>query len=109
MSKENKVNLKASDNELFEVEEIVAFESQTIKDMVEDTGTESVIPLLNVSSKILSKVIEYCRYHALEVPKSGDDKPGLSEDDVKAWDAEFVKVDQATLFDLILVCTFLIF
>ena len=78
-------------------------------DMVEDTGTESVIPLLNVSSKILSKVIEYCRYHALEVPKSGDDKPGLSEDDVKAWDVEFVKVDQATLFDLILVCTPLIF
>jgi S-phase kinase-associated protein 1 len=106
MSKDNKVKLKASDNELFEVEEIVAFESQTIKDMVEDTGTENVIPLLNVSSKILSKVIEYCRFHALEVPKIGDDKPSLSEDDVKAWDAEFVKVDQATLFDLILVCAF---
>lgn len=103
MSKELKVKLKASDDELFEVEEIVAFESQTIKDMVEDTGTDSVIPLLNVNSKILSKVIEYCRYHALEVPKSGDDKPALSEEDVKHWDAEFVKVDQATLFDLILV------
>jgi len=107
MSKELKVKLKSSDDELFEVEEIVAFESQTIKDMVEDTGTDSVIPLLNVSSKILSKVIEYCRYHALEVPKSGDDKPVLSEDDVKHWDAEFVKVDQATLFDLILAANYL--
>eukprot|EP00250_Pteridium_aquilinum_P035040 c8508_g1_i1 orf=379-858(-) len=107
MSKESKVKLKASDDELFEVEEIVAFESQTIKDMVEDTGTESVIPLLNVSSKILSKVIEYCRYHALEVPKSSDDKPALSEEDVKHWDAEFVKVDQATLFDLILAANYL--
>jgi S-phase kinase-associated protein 1 len=29
------------------------------------------------------------------------DKP--SENDLKAWDADFVKVDQATLFDLILV------
>ncbi|KAH7434252.1 hypothetical protein KP509_06G007500 [Ceratopteris richardii] len=102
MSRELKVKLKSADDELFEVEEIVAFESQTIKDMVEDTGTDSVIPLLNVSSKILSKIIEYCRYHALEVPKNGDDKPALSEEDVKHWDAEFLKVDQATLFDLIL-------
>ena len=104
MSKDNKVKLKASDDELFEVEEIVAFESQTIKDMVEDTGTECVIPLLNVSSKILSKVIVYSRFHALEACKAGDDKPALSEDEIKAWDADFVKVDQATLFDLILVC-----
>jgi hypothetical protein len=29
------------------------------------------------------------------------DKP--SENDLKAWDADFVKVDQTTLFDLILV------
>ncbi|KAI5068548.1 hypothetical protein GOP47_0016893 [Adiantum capillus-veneris] len=107
MSKELKVKLKSSDDEMFEVEEIVAFESQTIKDMVEDTGTDSVIPLLNVSSKILSKVIEYCRYHALEVPKGGDDKPALTDEDVKHWDAEFLKVDQATLFDLILAANYL--
>ena len=78
MSKDNKVKLKASDDELFEVEEIVAFESQTIKDMVEDTGTECVIPLLNVSSKILSKIMEYFCCHTLEIPKSGDGKPELS-------------------------------
>jgi S-phase kinase-associated protein 1 len=32
-----------------------------------------------------------------------EDKPAKSEDEVKQWDTEFVKVDQATLFDLILV------
>jgi S-phase kinase-associated protein 1 len=104
MSRDKKVKLKASDDELFEVEEIVAFQSQTIKDMVEDTGSDFVIPLLNVSSAILSKVIVYCRYHALEAPRIGDDKPALPDEDVREWDAEFVKVDQATLFDLILVC-----
>lgn len=37
----------------------------------------------------------------------GDGKPAKSEDEVKAWDLEFVKVDQATLFDLILAANYL--
>ncbi|MCO5603010.1 hypothetical protein L7F22_057152 [Adiantum nelumboides] len=102
MSKESKkVKLKSSDDEMFEVEEVVALESQTMKDMVEDTGSDSIIPLFNVSSKCLSKVIEYCRYHALEVP------PALTDEEVKQWDADFLKVDQATLFDLILAANYL--
>ncbi|RZR78262.1 hypothetical protein BHM03_00003542 [Ensete ventricosum] len=37
--------------------------------------------------------------------KSGEDGAtgSVADEDLKAWDAEFVKVDQATLFDLILV------
>jgi S-phase kinase-associated protein 1 len=67
-----------------------------------DTGTDAPIPLPNVSSKILAKVIEYCRYH-VEAAKTTDDKPAVGEEEVKAWDAEFVKVEQSVLFDLILV------
>jgi S-phase kinase-associated protein 1 len=70
--------------------------------MIEDTGSEDLIPLPNVSGRILAKVIEYCKYH-VEANKKVDDKPAKSEDDIKTWDSEFVKVDQATLFDLILV------
>jgi S-phase kinase-associated protein 1 len=62
-----------------------------------DTGTESTIPLPNVSSKILAKVIEYCKYHV------SAKKSETSEDETKTFDTEFVKVDQATLFELILV------
>ncbi len=99
---EKRVKLKSSDDEMFEVEEAVAFESQTVKNMIEDTGVDHPIPLPNVSSKILAKVIEYCKYH-VDNQKSTDDKPATPEDEVKAWDQDFVKVDQATLFDLILV------
>ncbi|KAH8969955.1 hypothetical protein BDL97_02G060200 [Sphagnum fallax] len=101
---EKRVKLKSSDDEMFEVEEAVAFESQTVKNMIEDTGVDHPIPLPNVSSKILAKVIEYCKYH-VDNQKSTDDKPATPEDEVKAWDQDFVKVDQATLFDLILVMT----
>jgi len=62
-----------------------------------------MIPLPNVNGKILAKVIEYCRYHVEAAKKGADDKPAKTEDEVKSWDTDFVKVDQATLFDLILV------
>jgi S-phase kinase-associated protein 1 len=103
---ERRVKLKSSDDEMFEVEESVAFESQAVKNMIEDTGMDHPIPLPNVSSKILAKVIEYCKYH-VDNQKAGDDKPATSEDEIKAWDLDFVKVDQATLFDLILAANYL--
>jgi len=99
MSSARKITLKSSDGEAFEVDEAVALESQTIKHMIEDDCADSGIPLPNVTSKILAKVIEYCKKHVDAA--NPDDKP--SEEDLKAWDADFVKVDQATLFDLILV------
>ena len=67
-----------------------------------DTGTEAAIPLPNVSAKILSKVIEYCKFH-VAAEKKVDDKPAKGEEEVKNYDSEFVKVDQGTLFELILV------
>ncbi|CAH1423414.1 unnamed protein product [Lactuca virosa] len=104
MSSSSKVIvLKSSDGETFEVEEAVALESQTIKHMIEDDCADTSIPLPNVTSKILSKVIEYCKKH-VETPKT-DDK--AAEDDLKSFDAEFVKVDQGTLFDLILAANYL--
>ncbi|KAL9395128.1 hypothetical protein Peur_014413 [Populus x canadensis] len=105
MSTGRKFILKSSDGESFEVDEAVAVESQTIKHMIEDDCADNGIPLPNVTSKVLAKVIEYCKKH-VESPKS-DDRPSSAADDLKAWDTEFVKVDQATLFDLILAANYL--
>ncbi|OMO87387.1 SKP1 component [Corchorus capsularis] len=73
--------------------------------MIEDDCADNGIPLPNVTSKILSKVIEYCKKH-VEAPKS-DDRSASVEDELKLWDADFVRVDQATLFDLILAANYL--
>ncbi|KAI3851583.1 hypothetical protein MKX03_020754 [Papaver bracteatum] len=101
MSTTNMVTLKSSDGETFDVKESVALQSQTIKHMIEDDCADNGIPLPNVTSKILAKVIEYCKKH--------DDNANEKEkdDELTNWDAEFVKVDQATLFDLILAANYL--
>uniref|UniRef100_A0A0C9QLX3 SKP1-like protein n=1 Tax=Wollemia nobilis TaxID=56998 RepID=A0A0C9QLX3_9CONI len=97
------LRLKSSDDQIFEVEEAVAFESQTIKNMIEDIGIDTTVPLFNVSGKILARVVEYCKYHV----DSRRDNSSLSEEDIKRWNDEFVNVDQATLFDLILAANYL--
>ncbi|CAD6252265.1 unnamed protein product [Miscanthus lutarioriparius] len=106
------ITLRSSDNEEFEVEEAVAMESQTIRHMIEDDCADNGIPLPNVNSKILSKVIEYCNKHVHAAAKPADaadanTAAGGGGEDLKNWDAEFVKVDQATLFDLILAANYL--
>ncbi|XP_073045826.1 SKP1-like protein 1A [Primulina huaijiensis] len=107
---QNTIMLKSSDGETFEVEEAVAVESQTIKHMIEDNCADTTIPLPNVTSKILAKVIEYCKRHVESAAKPSSD--GVStdkvvDDELKNFDTEFVKVDQGTLFDLILAANYL--
>ena len=69
----------------------MALESQTIKHMIEDNCADNGIPLPNVTSKILSKVIEYYKKH-VETPKL-DERATTVDDELKAWDADFVKVN----------------
>ncbi|XP_044509619.1 SKP1-like protein 1B isoform X2 [Mangifera indica] len=107
-SAENKkIMLRSSDGETFEVDEVVAKESQTIKHMIEDECADTVIPLPNVTSQILSKVIEYCKRHVEANASKESGMLKFSDEDLKNWDQEFVKVDQNTLFDLILASNYL--
>ena len=63
------------------------------------------MPLPNVTAKILSKVMEYCKFHVAAKSKTEEDKPSKTDEEISVWDKDFVKVDQATLFELILVRT----
>ncbi|KAH9622554.1 hypothetical protein KSS87_020077 [Heliosperma pusillum] len=110
-----KIILNSSDNELFEIKESVALQSQTIKHMIEDDCADNAIPLPNVTGIILAKVIEYCDKHADDVDKNKNSSDtytpsyvtSSADDEIKKWDADFVKVDQDTLFDLILAANYL--
>ncbi|XP_019190347.1 PREDICTED: SKP1-like protein 1A [Ipomoea nil] len=99
MSSTKMIILKSCDGEIFEVEEAVAVKMQMIKYMIDDDCVDTTIPIANATGKILSKVIEYCKSHS-EAAKT-------SQDDLKDFDANFIKVDHKTLLDLIMAANFL--
>jgi len=64
---------------------------------------ETPIPLLNITGAILDKVIKYCEHHKDDAP-APEYQPGA---EIVGFDADFVKVDQSTLFEMILAANFL--
>ncbi|VDN02480.1 unnamed protein product [Thelazia callipaeda] len=113
-----KITLISSDKETFKVDRNVIRLSTTINTMLQDLGMDNQeggdidmvegIPLQNVNSSILKKVIHWCEYHKDDPisPDDGDNKEKRT-DDIPSWDVEFLKVDQGTLFELILAANYL--
>ena len=67
--------------------------------------SETEIPLPNVKTSVLNKVVKYLVYHA-DNPAKEIEKPLKSAnmaEVVSQWDADFVDVEQEVLFELILV------
>ncbi|CAA7048226.1 unnamed protein product [Microthlaspi erraticum] len=105
-----KIVLRSSDDQIFEVEEAVALQSQTIAHMIEDDCVEKGVPLANVAGNILAIVVEYCNKHVVVVVPDGDgdSSSSSSEEELKKWDDDFIsKLDKPTLFSLILAANYL--
>ncbi|KAJ3026457.1 UNVERIFIED_CONTAM: hypothetical protein HDU68_005632 [Siphonaria sp. JEL0065] len=109
------VKLTSSDAHEFTVERAVAERSVLLKNMLEDVGDsdDSPIPLPNVNAVILKKVLEYCEHHKTDpLPNPDEDKDNLDPgrrraDDIEEWDADFIKVDNEILFEIILAANYL--
>lgn len=65
-----------------------------------------VSPGLSCVYSCVLKVIQWCTHHKDDPPPPEDDENKEKRtDDIPVWDQEFLKVDQGTLFELILVNT----
>jgi len=104
------VKLKSSDGEVFTIDYRAAMCSTTIKTMFDDLGMddgeEVPIPLPNVDAITLKKVIEWVEHHKDDpVPTEDDEK---KEDDLfSTWDAQYLRVDENTIFELTLAANYL--
>ena len=110
----------SQEGDQFEVDKKVVMMSELVKVMLggseeeenKSTGSsegDNEIPLPNVKTNVLAKVIEFCKHH-VDKPMADIEKP-LKDNDMKnvveAWDAEFVEVDQELLFELILAANYM--
>ena len=116
------VELLSQEGEKFKVPKAVAVQSELVKTMIDDNDEDDdededddaadsqEIPLPNVKASVLTKVIEFCKYHATNGPMAEIEKPLKSAqmtDVVGEWDAEFVSIDQEMLFELILAANYM--
>jgi S-phase kinase-associated protein 1 len=105
MSDDEIVTLSSHDGQDYKLEVKAAKMSKTVAGLIEDAGIDHPIPLPNISGKILAKVVEFCKYHnERPEPVAEEEK---RTDTIGPWDLEFFKVDQQTLFELILAANYL--
>ncbi|MCI09346.1 SKP1-like protein 14-like [Trifolium medium] len=72
------ISLKTADGEIFEIEASAAKQMKTVQRLIDDLGDDITIPLHNVFSKELPKIIEYY-------------KKDITGEITKDFEAEFVK------------------
>jgi len=101
----------SADGEIFEVEPEVLAASSTLKSMmdhIEIAEDDEPIPIQNVSASILKRIIQWAQYHRNDKNENDEDSQREKRsDDISAWDSDFLKVDQGTLFELLLAANYL--
>jgi len=108
MADDDQITLQSQDGKEFKLFVKAAKMSLTVANLIEDTGTEMAVPLPNVTGSILGKVIEYCVYHSEHpTPVVEEKKDEKRTDDISEWDLDYCKIDQPTLFELILAANYL--
>ncbi|KAL7290296.1 hypothetical protein TKK_0015996 [Trichogramma kaykai] len=108
----SKIKLQSSDCVYFLVEIKAAYLSTTIKKIAEDSrlsngDKKKTIFLPSVNGATLKKVIEWCTHHQDDLPYIENDDPEKKTDKIPSWDANFLKVDHFTLYDIMLAANYL--
>ncbi|TKR76022.1 hypothetical protein L596_017231 [Steinernema carpocapsae] len=110
--------LESCDGERFAVERDVLRLANAINTMLIDLGLDDdsdavmtdPIPLQNVNASTLKKVIDWLKHHRGDAIPADDPSDAQKErrtDDIPVWDQAFFRVDQGTLFELILAANYL--
>ncbi|XP_053690907.1 S-phase kinase-associated protein 1-like [Sabethes cyaneus] len=104
----NSIKLQSSDGEIFDTTVEIVKCSGTLRTMIglSIAETGDLVPLENVAGATLRKVLEWATYHK-DDPAPIEDEDEKRSDDICQWDQEFLRVDQGTLFELILAANYL--
>jgi S-phase kinase-associated protein 1 len=92
ISESREIHIQTGDNEMYSISESV---------ITSHDSDGSRIPLPNITSKEMPKIIEYCNW------KYEADKQNITEDARTAWIKNFIDIDQQMLFNVILGANYL--
>lgn len=123
-TKNQHVILVSGEGEKFKVERKIAERSLLLKNYLNDMHDnnlnedddsddnsddedEIVMPVPNVRSSVLQKVVEWAEHHKDSVFPDEEDDDSRKSAPVDAWDREFLKVDQEMLYEIILAANYL--
>lgn len=108
-----KIILQSSDNVLYKVNIDVAKQSILLKGLFEEFQnmelTDEIIPVFDVRSEILKKIIEYIEYHHNNLPTKII-KPLICSDlkiILSKWEYSYIDVEDSIIFELILASNYL--
>lgn len=109
------IKLQSNEGDIIEVPHKLAKCFGTISNLLEMydiKNGEVVVPLPNITTAILKKLLVYAEHHKDDtvLPEPVIDINNFAEpitDDISPFDVDFLKVDQQTLFDIILAANYL--
>ncbi|KAH7825399.1 SKP1-like protein 1A [Monocercomonoides exilis] len=96
------IKITTGDGKTLEVAREVAMMCGSIQRAAEFASSDDTIDFPNIKSAELSRIFEYCEYH-----NRANHSEGVNEADVKAFDANFVKMDKGLLFAVVVAANFL--
>jgi S-phase kinase-associated protein 1 len=91
------VQLITSDGSFFFVDEDVAKQSETISNILDDTGSEDPIPIPNVESETLELIIRFCEFYSNH----------HTDEEEKEFDSVFFDIEINTIISALSAANFL--
>jgi S-phase kinase-associated protein 1 len=91
------VTIITSDFQHIDADNSLLEQSIVINDIIEDIGDDEPIPLPTITSKVLTKILEYCSFYSVS----------HLECEVEEFNKGFVNIDIDFIFDLIQGANFL--
>jgi S-phase kinase-associated protein 1 len=103
------ITLVSSDGDKVQISEKAARRSQLIKGIIDDYPDDPEVPLHNVKSDILQKIVLYLENYKENEPKEIE-KPLPSNnfnECVDAWDFQFIDLELDVIFQIILAANYM--
>ena len=102
------VILESSDGQKFEVDVEVAKKFGPIQSKLEwNQEDELVIPLNDIHSSILHRIINWITYHKDDEKEAASECKNLTDFPLSKWDSEFLNVNPKTLLEILLAADYL--